>query len=294
MNTLTKILILVSAAALSLFFGGCAFPSVTNYIYDDAQNYTPGDRDFSEKIESIDIDYLSGDITLVESDTTQITLRETSRIQLDDSRKVHSWVDGSTLHIRYCASAKRLDLNDLDKKLTVTIPRDTELTLLKAELTSGDIDAGCIAKDINVSVTSGNVRIDQHGYSDTIRIDATSGDIELSAEAADKTDLKATSGNITVTADSITSLRSDATSGNGSFRFLNLPELSEIEVTSGDITVYIPQDADLTAQIETSSGDLYSDIEFTKNEDSYTCGNGKKRMKIDTSSGDVSLKTLPE
>ena len=77
-------------------------------------------------------------------------------------------------------------------------------------------------------------------------------------------------------------------------RFLNLPELSEIEVTSGDITVYIPQDADLTAQIETSSGDLYSDIEFTKNEDSYTCGNGKNRMKIDTSSGDVSLKTLPE
>ena len=294
MNTLERVLTFAAVVAICIFIAGCSFASLTNYVYDNGDQYTAGDRDISDAVTTIDIDYLSGDVTVVEADTDHISIRETSKKQLDDQRKVHSWVDGSTLYIRYCASAKRLDLYDLDKKLTIEIPRDMELANFRADISSGNVDAACTAKDIKVEASSGNIRMEQHGNSETIRLEASSGNVELIAENADKADLKASSGNITARADSIISFKSESSSGSGDFTFLKLPELSNIEASSGDITIYIPKDADLSAQISTSSGDLYSEIEFSKNDENYICGNGTNRMKIETSSGNVYVKTLSE
>lgn len=43
---------------------GCSFWQVTNYVYQNGEKYTAGDRSIMEKIETIDIDYLDGDVPL--------------------------------------------------------------------------------------------------------------------------------------------------------------------------------------------------------------------------------------
>ncbi len=289
-----RIVTFAAVVGICIFLAGCSFASMTNYVYENGDQYTAGDREISGTVATIDIDYLSGDVTVVEADTDHISIRETSKKPLDDERKVHTWLDGSTLYVRYCASAKGLDLSNLDKKLTIEIPRDMELDCFKAELSSGDIEASCAAKDIRVEASSGNIRMDQHGNSENIRLEASSGNVGLNAESADKAELTASSGNITVKADSIVTFKSESSSGDGDISFIKLPEMSDIRATSGDVTIFIPKDADLTAQITTSSGDLYSEIGFSKNNENYVCGNGTNRMKVETSSGNVYMKTLSE
>ena len=109
-------------------------------------------------------------------------MKETSAKELDDKRKVHTWVDGTTLYVRYCASAKGLDLNNLNKKLDIQIPADCRLENLKVDVSSGDftgkefeangvnvyassgdVEVVCGAKDIEIKTSSGDITLTQHG-----------------------------------------------------------------------------------------------------------------------------------
>ena len=81
-------------AALSCICGCSLSISNTTYTYNNSDKFTAGDREISDKIDTINIDYISGDITLTGSNTSTISVKETAAKQLDDKRKVHTWVDG--------------------------------------------------------------------------------------------------------------------------------------------------------------------------------------------------------
>lgn len=306
-----KFLYAVVALAMIGCLGGCNFGWTTSYVYQNGEKYTAGDREITEKIETIDIHYLSGSVELIGTDSDVVSVRETSDKQLDDKRKVHTWVDGTTLYVRYCASAKGLDLNRLKKQLKIEIPGDVALNDLKVKVSSGDVEckdfeaenlsahasSGDItvfgaAKKLELNASSGDVTLIQQGDSEEIRIKVSSGKINVSAENAMKMDVNSSSGRVKVSADYVKEFKSKISSGDGEYRFTTVPEVTDVTQSSGDVALYLPKEADLTASFSISSGKLFYELAFSKNGKDYVSGSGANQMKVHVSSGDVDIRTL--
>ncbi len=292
MLKIRSIILSVATVAVTGLLGGCGFGWTTTYIYDNGDKYVSGDREISDKIETIEIDYLSGDVTLTESDSGIVTIKETSAKELDDLRKVHTWVDGTTLYVKYCASAKKLDINMLDKKLTIGVPKDINLSDLKMDIASGDADVTCSADNIWIHASSGDVKLDQKGNSKFVDMHTSSGHVDLNVESVDKVNVSVSSGKIYVNAGNVKDIESKTSSGSSNYTFAKVPKTSVIKAASGDITVNLPKDADLSADLGTASGDVSYDLAFAKNGDNYVCGSGANQMSVHTSSGDVNVKAL--
>ena len=310
MNRLKGFLLAVSFAAITGMLGGCAM-SYTKYVYRDAEKYAPGDCEITDRIEDLDVDYLSGNVRLVSSDTNTASVKETSNVELDDRRKVHTWVDGTTLRVRFCASGKKLSFDGIEKSLVIEVPESVYMNTIKMactsadiscegiktgslgiDVTSGNITADCEAGDISVGATSGDITLAQKGKSESIRIETTSGDVKVDAETVSDMNIEVTSGVVSVEADDVKTLKSEATSGNGNFRFAKTPGSTDIHVTSGDIEITVPENADLTVDIDTASGDFSYDLPLSKNGNSYICGSGTNKLSIESTSGDIDLNVL--
>lgn len=310
MRKIIMILFAVLTAAAAVCLSGCSV-SYTNYVYQNGDKYTAGDREISDKIDTINIDYLSGKIKLVGTDSETVKIRETANKALDDERRVHTWVDGTTLYVRFCASARKLDLFDLEKELEIEIPEGVKLAKLKVEISSGDADCSkfeakdvvvkassgdifvsCKAENIEMEASSGDVTLTQTGESDKIEIETSSGSITVLAETVAKLDVESSSGKIAVNTSGAKVFKSHSSSGKGEFRFADAPETAEIKASSGDITVYLAEDADVTAEFDVSSGDITYDLPFSKSGDRYICGDGSRKLSVKTSSGDITVKKL--
>lgn len=298
----------IVAAAVCLC--GCSV-SYTNYLYQDSDKYTAGDREIPDKIETINIDYLSGKVKLTGTDSETVKIRETANETLDDDRKVHTWVSGTTLYVRYCASAKRLDLYKLEKTLEIDIPENVKLSELKIEISSGDADcskfeaksvemkassgdlfASCKAETIEMKASSGDITLTQTGESDKISLETSSGSITVLTEKVGKLDVDSSSGKISVASDGAKVFKSHSSSGKGEFKFAEVPETAEMEASSGDITVYLPEDANVTAEFDVSSGDITYELPFSKSGGKYVSGDGSRKLTVETSSGDITVKKL--
>ena len=282
----------IVAAAVCLC--GCSV-SYTNYLYQDSDKYTAGDREIPDKIETINIDYLSGKVKLTGTDSETVKIRETANETLDDDRKVHTWVSGTTLYVRYCASAKRLDLYKLEKTLEIDIPENVKLSELKIEISSGDADCSKFeAKSVEMKASSGDLFASCKA--ETIEMKASSGDITLTqtgeSEKVGKLDVESSSGKISVASDGAKVFKSHSSSGKGEFKFAEVPETAEMEASSGDITVYLPEDANVTAEFDVSSGDITYELPFSKSGGKYVSGDGSRKLTVETSSGDITVKKL--
>lgn len=317
----------------TIFLTGCSFGvfNTFTYTYDNSEKYTAGDREIEDKITAIDIDYVSGDVTLNGSDTDKVTVKETSNKDLDDAHKVHTWVDGSTLYVRYCESAKSINFNNINKKLELNIPGSQELDNLNVKISSGDLkcsgvttgklnansssgDVGisCKASDIELKVSSGDIVLDQEGMggsvniksssgkvnytqtgsNDQINIKSSSGGVNARVEKASGLAIDVSSGDITVDADAVSDFTAKASSGDLDITLGNIPQTSKIDSSSGDVKLFVPETADMTANIKISSGSFNSQLPFSKNGKTYTCGNGSSSMDIRVSSGDVDINVL--
>ena len=307
MKTLSKVLFISAVAIIGL---GCLIGCTNkfSYVYENGDKYTPGDRDISEKIDTVYIDYMSGNVTLLGEDTNTVSIKETTNKEIEDRMKVHTWVDGSTLFVRYCASGSGFDFNDIEKKLEISVPKDVKLTAanvdissggftgkdfeaeaLEAHASSGGIDVDCTAKKISFDVSSGSINLVQHGESDEINIEASSGGMTLDIENAAKTKITLSSGKVKLNAGNIKELFAEASSGDMEFKLSTAPEKTNISASSGDVKMYLPEKSDITATIDTSSGDFNSDLSFSKKDGKYVCGEGTNKMEIETSSGDVDI-----
>ena len=317
----------------TLCLTGCDFGvfNVLTYTYDNSEKYTAGDREISDKITTIDIDYVSGDVTLNGSDTDKVTVKETANKDLDDAHKVHTWVDGSTLYVRYCESTKKISFNRIEKKLELNIPGAQDLDnlsikissgdfkcdgvtagKLNANSSSGDVGISCKASDIEIKVSSGDIVLDQEGMggsvniksssgkvnytqtgsNDQINIKSSSGGVNARVEKASGLAIDVSSGAITVNADDITDFSAKASSGDIDITLGNIPQTSKIDSSSGDVKLFVPETADMTANIKISSGSFNSKLPFSKDGKTYTCGNGSSTMDIRVSSGDVNINVL--
>ena len=298
-------------AGLTILLMGCltGCMNTLNYTYQNGEKYTAGDRNITENIEQIDINYLSGNVHFSSSTGSEIGIKETANKSLDEDRQVHSYVDGSTLYIRYCASANSLDLNNIEKSLEISVPQSVTYKNIKSEISSGsfsgngiksdaldviassgDVDVDCTSSEIGIKVSSGTIVLKQHGKSNLVKLEESSGSISANVEDVTNLELEATSGNTILNARNIDSINYKASSGDGDLAFDQAPKNSNFNVTSGGLTISLPENSSIKANINTSSGDINYDLPFNKTENTYTLGSGANSMNIEATSGDVKLK----
>lgn len=299
-----------------------------NYKYENSDKYTAGDREIDDKVTKVNIDYISGNVKVKGTDQDSVSIKETSNKEIDDDHKVHTWVDDGTLYVRYCASANSINFTGIDKELEITLPGAQDLDdfiirvssgntdisgittgSLNSHSSSGNVAIDCSAKAIELNVSSGNINLKQTGDNDSVNIksssgkvvftqegtsgsvsiDSSSGGVSANVDQIDKMYVHVSSGGIGVEGNNIRDLRSKASSGHSDFKLKTAPEKTQIDSSSGGVSVSIPENSDVTVNVSISSGEFNYDFPFAKNGKTYVNGSGTSEMNIHSSSGDVSF-----
>ncbi len=281
---------------------GCSFGNIhfMNYKYDNADKFEAGDREIDEKITKINLDYAAGNVTVKGTSADSVLVKETVNKDIDKEHQVHTWVDGSTLYVRYCASKDMITFNDIEKSLEVTIPEAQELDDFIINVSSGDIvldsfttdslnscaSSGntriyCSAKTIEHKSSSGNVDLVQTGNTDSVKVKLSSGNLVLTQDGDCNTfDIESSSGKVEVNQKgNVGKARIHSSSGGVKAEMGTVDDLT-IEVSSGPIIL----DADEVKNLNTKASSGHSTISLDK---------VPATSKINCSSGGIDV-SIPE
>lgn len=304
---------LMMSAILTVSSTGCMqLFSASSNNYSNADQYTAGSTEFDgTQVDTLDINWIDGSVSVTRYDGDTVTITESSEKELTEAQTVHTWLDGSTLHIQYCKSGELLTGKNLEKSLEIQLPKDLELKKVGVEAASTDTVVEDIsAKEFDVDIASGTTKL-QHCSGDSFSIDSESGDtiVEQVGESIEIT-VNAASGKVSVTADTVISTNvgtasgavclnlkdtktvdANTASGNVELHYLTIPEKTNVDTASGDVFVYVPAEADFAMEVDTASGNFTTDMALKKSGDTYIIGNGTStsKMTIDTASGDVNV-----
>lgn len=306
-----KILVFVIQATIALAamcgLTGCSyFGSVT---YANSDQYSVGDTEITDKIENIEVDWPSGSVSVVSHSGNTFLLSEKAEEGMPEDLRVHWWLEGTTLHVKFAASGASLRLSHTwHKDLTLTVPEalsfddvviraasaeinasDLAAETLRVSTASGNVSISCAANTIKLNSASGNIQLNQRDNADAVCIDTASGEINVNLSQADTVYFESASGKIKVTAASVDSLSAKTASGDISCELEAAPSECKLRAVSGAVTLSLPEDSDFTANISTTSGDFESDFALKKDGRTYICGSGSADIDIDTTSGDVSI-----
>ena len=245
--------------------------SFAGYNYDDADKYTVGDAVITDTVKNLDIDWTSGNINFEYHDEDTVEISEKSRKKLSEDKKMRWWLDDGTLRIRF--AKKGISFFswgfDQNKELTVKLPEGISL------------------EDVNIDSTSGDVNIPSL-QAQMLTLDVVSGDIRLNLSGADELRTSSVTGNVEATLDKVRSAQIDTTSGDVKLSASGLEKL-DIDVTTGDITATLSEKPGFTAHLDTVTGKINYDLPLAKEDGAYVCGDGSGSVKIETTTGDITL-----
>ena len=302
-----KIICIILTGILVAGLCGCSLGETLEKELKDKDKYTAGNATITEKVDSIIVDWASGEVNLVKGKEDAVILEETYEGELPDDKKMQWWLDGTTLRVRYDLSVWSLAPSE-EKTLTVTIPEtleleDLEIDSASAKITTEEVSVkngsfGAASGDMEIRLASaekahfdaasGNINATV-GTCDEIGADTASGKISLTVGTTGKIDADTASGSIDVHADEATNVSLDTASGKISTYFGKCPESIDIDSASGSVTIGLPKDAGCTVSIDTGSGDFNSQFPVQISGSKYVIGDGSGKINIDTASGDVDL-----
>lgn len=186
-------------------------------------------------------------------DGSDVLLSERSGKVLDGASELRWWLDGDTLYVKYAESGFSLSGN-LNKALTVLLPRGLALDTLKVNVVSSDVTA--------TDVTAAR-----------FELDTVSGDVQV--DAAD-----------------MENVETDTVSGDVTLRFAHAPESVEVDSVSGDVSVGLPEGAGCTLDTDTVSGNVRTGLQMELRDGRYMYRDGSCRISVETVSGDIRLDAL--
>lgn len=217
------------------------------YHYSNASKYTVGSASVSAAdINEISVDWIGGDISVVEADTDRITFTEETD-ETDSDYLLRYAVLKGELKIKFQKSGTK-SKNNFSKTLTITVPRKTALRELDIESVSGDVEV----KDITAT---------------ELKVESVSGNIDVSGATATKMDFETVSGDIVVyRSEQRGELDLETVSGDVVLSFAAPDFRVEYKTVSGNVNnvceatqnrkTYSLGNANVTAEVETVSGDL--------------------------------------
>ncbi len=256
-------------ASLLLGILGLSLTGCTRYgTYQDADKYLMGNQTYSESIASLDIDWVSGSLTLVEDANIQGVKVEEETTFTDEKELVHSYLNNGELKIKFFASGHvRNDFAPFKKDLTITY--HPGLNDLDIDLTSGTFKAETLT-------------------SDKVGIHFTSGSADIGTIAANEVNVSLTSGDFAANHVSATRFDSDMTSGSMNIGFDSVNKAS-FDLTSGNIDMALPANGG-KVKIHKTSGSVNTVRECSVNNDIYSFGEGTADIEVEMTSGRLTIR----
>lgn len=307
---LTKFVVVCIGVA-GLLLGITACSAGRTLPYANAECYSAGDTSFSEPIEHLDIDWVSGKVNIVTHSDSSVLLSEETDFSKTDDMRVHWWLDGTTLRVRFSAPGVRFSMFHHEKKeLTIRIPETmnlAEITVnaasadvtvdgpIKAETfsvstASGEMDISCESNEIDLGSASGDIKLEQIGKTALVQVHTASGNIESSFERCEKADFDSASGKIDVVANELSGFSANSASGDISCEMKKAVSKCEIRTVSGEITLGMPDDLGFTVKIDSVSGNFRSDLALKKDGKTYVYKDGSTEVFLKTTSGDMMIR----
>ena len=289
-----------------LLFSGC---SSLNFLYKDAEKYSHGNTELTEKVENLDLSWVSGSVKILYHDRNTVKLCETSSSALSEDTSVHWFLDGTTLRIRFLKSGTYRFLR-LAKDLTLTLPKDfaaknVEISLASADFetealrsekieissASGDVSLTSAATGkLEISSASGKINLIQKENCPKIKLNTASGSIRADVLQAGDLSVNTASGKVEIRGTSFGDVSVDSASGDVQISVIETLSECNIDTASGEVTLFLPEKMGFTAEIETGSGRFESALALRRKGKTYIAGDGEAKIEIDTASGDIFVK----
>ena len=284
----------LSLTLCALLLSGCGLhirPSLglSGINYEHPEKYTVGGAAFTDKVEKVEIHWLSGSVTVTGHRGNEIRFSETANRNLTNDLSMHYWLDGSTLRIQFCRSGK-WNLNGLEKELTLQLP-ERLLESLEVDTVSARVNLEDLKmEDLELDTVSGAVRLRDCQVSDRARVDTTSGSVKAALTGALrewKADI--VSGSVELIVPEVKAFDVNTTSGSVSLTAESAPKDLDVDSVSGSVTLCLPADGDFTLDFDTVSGSFSSDLAFKTEGSRRIFGRGTGDYSIDTLSGSVNI-----
>ncbi|MCC0632514.1 DUF4097 family beta strand repeat-containing protein [Clostridioides sp. ZZV15-6388] len=259
----------------------------SNKNYD--KYLTVKSESFSNKINNINVDWISGEVRVLKSNSNKIKLIQKAPSNFSKKKIAKIRVDGNTLSI-IDNSAKKFFIG-------IGLPKSTVLELYLPEK---------LYNNINVSTTSADI-YSTYLKSNMTDIESVSGNIEMSGKI-DKITLETTSSNInikkldskSVICNSVSGkiqlsgktddLKINTTSGDIKINSSEMLSSFKCDTISGDIDLYIPENSGFTLDFSKVSGNLNSSFKLLQDGDSYIYKNGTAKMYVDTTGANLNIR----
>lgn len=269
--------ILIAVLFVSLL-GGCLGFGVSELISEYFEEQPVISEGFTEstgsvsaaQVKDIEIQWVSGSITLQPGDVDNIEFAEDSG--LADKHKMVWAHNADRLVIQYMKPSVHIGVvkNVPAKHLVITVPRDWMGDQLEITSVSARIDIAQIStKSADIENVSGVCKLNQCNIA-ALDVETVSGEVDISGE----------SENVTLT----------SVSAECSAVFSNKPGRIDLETVSGDLELILPQDCGFTLYFDGVSGKLLSDFPATVQDKRYSFGDGLCRIDAETVSGNIHLK----
>ncbi len=242
----------------------------STYNYAQSEKYTAGDAVINDKINNLDIDWISGSVSVEYHDEKTILVKETASRQISSGLQLHWRVDGDTLSVKYARSGAHLK-SGLNKDLVITLPRS-------AQPENADIDN-----------TTGAIRING-GTWKQLDLDTTTGAVNVSADSAEELSAKAVTGDIDINVTAVKDIRANAVTGVIAIAADDFGSV-KASATNGRVTARLPEKPGFTAELSAVTGKIECGLEHIDTKGKCIVGDGSRSVKIKTVTGDIEIRT---
>ena len=237
-----------------ILIAGIAAPSFLNLLSFStgrSGNYTYGSATVSAaQIDEVEIEWVSGDITITEDNNDQISFTETSNRDLKGDEQLGYRIEGRKLVIVQTTKSYWFG-SAPSKDLQLTLP--PMLYALTLEAVSADV------------TMTGSFTIHE------VDMETVSGRLDVNELSCNELSMESVSG------------RMDLTVGK------TAPKQIDVSAVSANVTIYWPESEGFTAEMEAVSGNTYSEFSTLSHGDSIVYGNGACEIDYESVSGDLNI-----
>ncbi|WP_425447426.1 DUF4097 family beta strand repeat-containing protein [Dethiothermospora halolimnae] len=282
-NVKKIVLILTAIVGISFLLLGAYFLLAFNDVIDIGMETHNIDEEKIFDIENIDeiyIDTTSTDINVISTNESEV--------------KAHFY---GTVKGGYTSLIPKLVAEEKGSNINIDINRKNVINI-GFGFVSGDVKLDVYIpekyeEDLKINTTSGDIEISRIKVNN-FYLDSTSGDISGIEMETVKSTIDTTSGEVDLE-EYIGDLNLESISGDINIEYKKFNNDMKIETTSGNVELLLPKDSKFNFAIDTTSGEIETDIPVTLKGDidddhlEGQVGDSDNDINIDATSGDVEV-----
>ncbi len=250
----------------------------------------------SEKVKSLNISWIAGQIEIQYHPENTIIIREELDAQLDETYNMETQITGDELIIRYRnkmytdehLSVFGIKYNKITKNysktLTVILPENIFLQNETIDTVSSNLTAQQInAQNITFNSVSGKFDVNMLN-GENIKCDTVSGKLDVKMLNGENVKCDTVSGKIEIKG-KIKKANFNSTSGSINLYLEENPEKISLNQISGSNQIYLPENCGFVACVSGISKNIITDFPVNKTHNRMLYGDGSAQISISSISG---------